>query len=76
MGQIFWTHGDSGRAQFNFSEVLGNSAAVGISTAYYADNRSARDAVTQLGIQLGVDMATNVLKEFWPDAERKLKAKH
>lgn len=76
MGQIFWTHGDSGRAQFNFSEVLGNSAAVGISTAYYADNRSARDAGTQLGIQLGVDMATNVLKEFWPDAERKLKAKH
>jgi hypothetical protein len=41
MGQIFWTHRDSGGTQFNFSEVLGNSTAVAISNAYYADNRTA-----------------------------------
>jgi hypothetical protein len=76
MGQIFWTHRDSGGTQFNFSEVLGNSTAVAISNAYYADNRTASDAVSSLGVQLGVDMAANVLKEFWPDLERKLKRKH
>jgi hypothetical protein len=75
MGQIFWTHRDSGGTQFNFSEVLGNSAAVAISNAYYADNRTASNAVSGLGIQLGVDMASNVLKEFWPDLERKFKRK-
>jgi hypothetical protein len=65
--QIFWTHGDSGNTEFNFPEVIGNSTAVAISNAYYADNRTASDAVSKLGMQLGVDMAGNILKEFWPD---------
>ncbi len=76
MGQIFRTHRDSGGTQFNYSEVLGNSAAVAISTAYYADNRNASDAAIKLGTQIGVDMASNILKEFWPDLERKLTRKH
>ena len=71
VGQIFWTHRDSGGTQFNYSELLGNSAAVAISNAYYADNRTASDAVSRLGMQLGVDMAANVLKEFWPDLRRR-----
>jgi hypothetical protein len=71
MAQIFWTHRDSGGMQFNYSEVIGNSTAVAISNAYYANNRTAGDAVSKLGMQLGVDMAANVLKEFWPDLERK-----
>jgi hypothetical protein len=75
-GQIFWTHGDSGRGQFNFSEIVGNSTAVAISMAYYPDNRDALDGVSKLGSQLGVDMASNVLKEFWPDLERKFSRKH
>jgi hypothetical protein len=76
MGQIFWTHTDSDRSQFNYSEILGNSTAVAISSAYYAANRSALDSGTKLGIQLGVDMLSNVLKEFWPDVSRKLMGKH
>jgi len=71
MGQIFWTHTDSGSNQVNFSEVLGNSTAVAISSAYYANGRTASDAISRLGTQLGVDMAANILKEFWPDIERK-----
>jgi hypothetical protein len=76
VGQIFWTHRDSGGMQFNYSEIVGNSAAVAISNAYYKDNRSARDAVPKLGTQIGVDMAANVLKEFWPDLRRKFRRKH
>ncbi len=75
MGQIFWTHRDSGGTQFNYSEVIGNSAAVAISNAYYVDNRTATDAVSKLGMQIGVDMAANILKEFWPDMERKFRRK-
>jgi hypothetical protein len=76
MGQIFWTHKDSGGTQFNYSEVVGNSVAVAISESYYPDNRDVSDAVSQCGTQLGVDMASNVLKEFWPDISRKFSRKH
>jgi len=76
MSQIFWTHQDSGRTNFNFSEVVGNSTAVAISNIYYKNERTAGDAVSSLVIQLGVDMATNVLKEFWPDFDRKFRRKH
>jgi len=76
MGQILWTHTDSGRTQFNYSELIGNSTAVAISNAYYSDNRTAFNAVSKLGVQLGVDMAANILKDFWPDFERKVSRKH
>jgi hypothetical protein len=74
-GQIFWTHTDSDHAQFNFSEVVGNSTAVAISNAYYPDNRTATNALSKLGVQLGVDMAANILKEYWPDINRKFSRK-
>ena len=76
VGQIFRTHKDSGGTQFNYSEWIGNSTAVAISNAYYPDNRTASEAVGKLGIQIGVDTASNILKEFWPDFERKFSRKH
>jgi hypothetical protein len=72
VGQIFWTHNDSGTMGFNYSEVIGNSTAVAISNAYYPDNRDATDASLKLVQQLGVDAASNVLKEFWPEISRHL----
>lgn len=75
MGQIFITHGDNRRTQFNFSEILGNSTAVAISNAYVPNNRTASDAAGQLGIQLGIDMAGNILKEFAPDLHRRTPGK-
>jgi hypothetical protein len=75
VGQIFWTHTDTGKGQFNYSEILGNSAAVAIGVGYYHDNRNATEALSRLGSQLGVDMASNILKEFWPEISRKLSRK-
>ena len=76
VSQIFRTHSDSGSAQFNFSEIVGNSTAAAISTAYYPDSRDAQSAATKLVIQLGVDAASNILKEFWPDLSRKFGRQH
>jgi hypothetical protein len=76
MGQVFVTHGDNKKTQFNFSEILGNSTAVAISQAYDPDNRTAADAAGQLGVQLGLDMAGNIMKEFVPDIYRKFSGKH
>ena len=75
-GQVFWTHGDSGHGQFNVSEIACNSTAVAISMADYPDNRTALDAVSKLGSQLGVDMTSNILKVFRPDFERRFSRKH
>jgi hypothetical protein len=72
VGRIFWTHRDAGGMQINYSELVGNSSAVAISNAYYADNRTAHDVVGKLGLQIGIDTAGNILKEFWPDLQRKL----
>jgi hypothetical protein len=77
MGQIFLTHKDAGGgAQINYSELGGNASAVAISTAYYPGSRDASSAVTKFGTQLGVDMASNILKEFWPDIHRKFSRDH
>jgi len=76
IGQIFWTHTDSDHTQFNYSEILGNSTAVALSNAYYPESRNVTDAATKLGMQIGVDMASNVLKEFWPDVSRRFSTKH
>lgn len=76
VGRIFWTQRDSGGTQCNYSELIGNSAAVAISNAYYSNNRTAADEISKLGMQLGVDMAANILKEFWPDLERKFKRRN
>jgi hypothetical protein len=76
IGQTFWTHADSGRMQFNYSEILGNSTAVAISNAYYQDNRDAASALTKLGTQIGVDLAANILKEFSSDLNHKFFRKH
>jgi hypothetical protein len=75
-GQIIVTHNDSGRTAFNYSEIIGNSAAVAISNGYYVDNRDVSDATVKLITQLSVDAASNILKEFWPDLQRKFSHKH
>jgi hypothetical protein len=72
VGQLFWTRTDSGGHTFNFSEVGGNAAATAISTAYYPEGRHAADSAERWGIQIGLDMASNIMKEFWPDLHHKL----
>jgi hypothetical protein len=76
VGQILWTHTDSGGTQFNYSEIAGNATAVAIGNAYYADNRTLSGNVSKLSIQLGVDAAANILKEFGPDLDRVFSRTH
>ena len=75
ISQIVLTHSDSGGTQFNYSEWLGNSTAVAISNAYYPDHRSAGSSISKLGMQIGLDAVGNVLKEFWPDLQRRFSKK-
>lgn len=74
--RVFVTRTDAGNWRFNYSEVLGNATAVAISNSYYPDNRTVGANVEKLGQQIGIDSASQVLKEFWPDLKRKFFQRH
>jgi len=76
LSRIIVTRTDSGGRRFNFSEWLGNSAAVAISNAYYPDTRDAEDAVERLFIACATDAISQVGKEFWPDVKHALFHRH
>jgi hypothetical protein len=73
--RIIVTRTDKGGTEFNYSEVFGNSIAVGISDEYYPGNRSLGDNAQKLTFQLATDAISNVLKEFWPDVKHKMFSK-
>lgn len=67
------TRTDSGRRQFNLSEIGGNAIAAGMSNVYYPSaERTLPDTLTRWGMQVMWDTLSNELKEFWPDVRRKL----
>jgi hypothetical protein len=72
ISRLFITRTDSGKRQFNYSEVVGGATSLTISNAYYPDGRTVRDNVKRYSLQLSFDAASNVLKEFWPDLKNKL----
>ena len=72
LSRVILTHNDSGGTGFNYSEWLGNAAAVAISNSYYPDTRTFSDNGSKLLMQVGTDAVSQVLKEFWPDIRAKL----
>ena len=71
--RVFVVRTDKGGSTFNFSEWLGNGSAVALSNLYYpGDTRNVSDNVQKLGIAVGTDAFSQVLKEFWPDIKNKL----
>ena len=77
VGRIFITRGDSGKQQFNASEIFGSAAAAGISTYSYhpRNDRNLGNTATVWGTQIGLDTFSYAMKEFWPDIRRKFSRK-
>jgi hypothetical protein len=67
--RIFVIRGDSGREQFNASEIFGSAIAAGISTYTYhpSEDQKLTNVVGVWGTQLGSDSFGYMMKEFWPD---------
>jgi hypothetical protein len=62
------TRTDSGGKTFNTSEVAGAGASAGLSTLYYpSSHRSLGNVASEWGIDIGIDSASFVVKEFWPN---------
>ena len=67
------TRNDAGRDTFNVSEVVGAGAASGISSLYYPSReRSFGNTATLWGTNVGIDAATFLIREFWPDVNHAL----
>jgi hypothetical protein len=88
VSRIFITRSDSGKKQFNFSEIVGSATAASISTNLYhprshlfttptgvrfvGSDRTLANTASVWGSLVGYDTITIVIKEFWPDIHRKL----
>jgi len=72
LSRLVITRSDSGSTQFNYSEVFGAGMAAAISTYSYHPHseRQFSNIVTVWGTQMGYDLGTYMLKEFWPDLRR------
>jgi hypothetical protein len=70
--RIFICRGDSGRLQFNYSEVVGSALSGGISVYTYhpRGERTVRNSLSVWGTQIGFDSLAGVFNEFWPDIHR------
>jgi len=67
------TRSDSGKEEFNISEVVGSGAASGLSSLYYPTReRSIANTGKEWGLDVGIDAASFVVREFWPDINHKL----
>jgi hypothetical protein len=74
VSRIFWTRNDDGNHGFNYSEIVGNLVAAGISNAYHpAQERTISNTMSVWGTDIMWDAVSNVAKEFWPDIRRKLR---
>jgi hypothetical protein len=71
--RVFVTRSDSGKTEFNFSELLGNGTAAAISNAYHPGPRTLDSNVEVCWTQIGWDAFAYELKEFWPDIHHLLR---
>lgn len=73
ISRVVVTRTDAGNESFNFSEVVGAGASSGISSLYYPSReRSFSNTASEWSIDMGIDGASFMLREFWPDINRKL----
>jgi hypothetical protein len=74
----FRCKGDNGRWQPNYSNILGNVAAGGLSNLYYPDNQRGFVSTYQRAIVISAQGAIGAsISEFWPDIAQHLpKRKH
>jgi hypothetical protein len=76
LSQIAVARDDKDRKIFNTSEFVGNAIAVGISNTYSPSLRNWPASTGKLGLMVGTDMLSNVIKEFGPDVKQHLFHRH
>lgn len=71
--RLFITRTDRDTLAPNFSEIVGNGSAAGISNLYYPhEERTWTKTGQRWAAQVGLDGLSNLIKEFWPDLNSRL----
>ena len=72
VSRVFVTRTDAGGQQFNYSELGGALTAAAISNYTYHphSDRGFGNVAKTAGTQIGFDVGTYMLKEFWPDIRK------
>ncbi|HUD56741.1 MAG TPA: hypothetical protein VMR02_16040 [Terracidiphilus sp.] len=71
LSRVVITRTDAGNETFNISEVVGAGASAGLSSLYYPSReRSFSNTASEWGVDLGIDAASFLAREFWPDINR------
>lgn len=64
---------DSGKRMPNYSEWFGTASSTAVANLYHPGNlRGFGPAASSVGLNVGNDMAWDVLREFWPEIAHKL----
>jgi hypothetical protein len=73
ISRLIITRDNHGNATPNFSEIVGNGAAAGISNFYYpSPDRTWTKTGQRWILQVGIDGVANLVKEFWPNINDKV----
>ena len=74
LSRTFVTRTDSREQAFNWSRILGSFGSAGLSNVYYPpENRGVQVTFVNVGYSLLGESLNNVLKEFWPDIQRRMR---
>jgi hypothetical protein len=68
LSRVAITRNDAGNDTFNLSEVVGAGASAGVSNFYYPrPERTFSNTANKWAVNVGVDTASFMVREFWPD---------
>jgi len=71
--RLWVTKRDSGRRDFNYSEIIGSGMAAGVSSRYYPEHeRQPSEILERWASQVLNDGVGNVFEEFWPNIHQRL----
>ncbi len=76
LSQMVIGYKDSGQRTFNFSNVLGALSSGALSNVYYpGSDRGFKRTLSGAGISLMYGGFSNILSEYWPEIDRKIRPK-
>jgi hypothetical protein len=74
VGHTFIVYRDDGTRMFNFSQWLGRTSAVALSTTYHPGYEPGFGPIArETGYWMLTDMGFDILREFWPEIAHKLR---
>jgi hypothetical protein len=72
LSRVVVTRTDAGKNRFNFSGIMGMSAGIALSNAYYPDSSvSGGEVGYRFATSAVASALSNLLPEFWPDVHEK-----